>query len=285
MTQNRMIPFGYMMKNGRITIHPEESIVVVQIFNDYLSGKSLQDLVEQMQIPYSEHTEWNFKQIWHILNNQKYLGTEIYPQLIESEIFEAVQKLKSSKATFNNKVPEHIAEIRKLTVCSDCGKKVYRYGGAKHLGGWACGRESRARKSGRLGDNTLITSIIKILNTVIANPDLLDNDVIETSYSPNQEVICQQNEIRRMMENPTDYERIKSEIYKLAEMKYSCCTYSDIPQKTEKLKSILSQTEQLNTLDIGLLKSCVHRILVSHSCTVEIEFINGVIINERGERT
>jgi DNA-directed RNA polymerase subunit N (RpoN/RPB10) len=86
------------------------------------------------------------------------------------------------------------------------------------------------------------------------------------------------------MENSTDNEHIKSEIFKLAEMKYSCCAYSDIPQKTKELKSILLHTEKLNTLDIGLLKSCVRRILVSHFCTIEIEFINGVIINERGEK-
>lgn len=29
-----------------------------------------------------------------------------------------------------------------------------------------------------------------------------------------------------------DFDRIKSEIFKLAEMKYECCTYDENPQKT-----------------------------------------------------
>ena len=51
------------------------------------------------------------------------------------------------------------------------------------------------------------------------------------------------------------------------------------------MKYILSQTEKQNMLNAGLLRSCVRRILVSRFCTIEIEFINGVTINERGEIT
>lgn len=285
MAKNRKIPFGYKIENGRISVHPEESAVVVQLFENYLSGKSLQEVSDLGQILYPEYPNWNFSQVWYLLSNQKYLGTEVYPRLIEPEIFEAVQKLRTSKAVTSSRPPEHIIEIRKLTVCSDCGSKVYRYGGVKH-GGWTCGRSKSQKKSSRITDEAIVTAVINILNIVIENQDLTDVDVPETTYTPNREVIRQQNEVRRMMENPSvDYERIKAEIYRLAELKYACCEYSDVPEKTAKLKSILSQTEKMNNLDIGLLKSCVCRILVSHFCTVGIEFINGVIINERGERT
>lgn len=87
------------------------------------------------------------------------------------------------------------------------------------------------------------------------------------------------------MDTPNvDFETAKEEIFKLAELKYDCCTYSDKPQKTTQLRDILESCEQLNKLDIGLLKSCVSRILVSHFCTVEIEFINGVTIKNITER-
>lgn len=81
------------------------------------------------------------------------------------------------------------------------------------------------------------------------------------------------------------FDSTKEEIFKLAELKYNCCTYSDKPQKTELLKSFLTEKEQQNMLDIGLLKFCISRILVSHFCTIEIEFINGVIIKNITERT
>ena len=135
-------------------------------------------------------------------------------------------------------------------------------------------------------DKILFTAVQKILNAVIENHDLINSDVPETSYTPNQAVIRQQNEIRRMMQNPSvDYESVKAEAYQLAGMKYACCEYSDAPRKTAELKNILAEKEKSDTLDIDLLKSCVRRILVSHFYTIEVEFINGVIISERREQT
>ncbi|MDE5564326.1 MAG: hypothetical protein K2I93_04165, partial [Oscillospiraceae bacterium] len=82
-----------------------------------------------------------------------------------------------------------------------------------------------------------------------------------------------------------DYERIQAEIYKLAAMKYDCCGYSDALQKTELLKSLLDDRKQMDALDTSLLKSCVKRVHVSHCCTIEVELINGVIIQNITERT
>ena len=73
-----------------------------------------------------------------------------------------------------------------------------------------------------------------------------------------------------------EYDRIKTEIFRLAEMKYDCCKYDDVPQKTEYLKSLLSTQRQLNDLDNEILKKCVKRIIAYHNSVIEIEFINGV---------
>ena len=87
------------------------------------------------------------------------------------------------------------------------------------------------------------------------------------------------------MDNPEiDSEKVKTEILRLAELKYDCCTYNDSPQKTDKIKALLENHEQLNTLDIGLFKACVSRICISHFCTVEVELINGVRIKNITER-
>ncbi len=132
----------------------------------------------------------------------------------------------------------------------------------------------------------LIGAVLNVLNAVIANPSLLESGGEVSSYNPNGEITRQQNEIHRMMDsNQIDYDRTKAEILHLAEMKYACCTYSDAPQKTELLKSLLAEQSQLNTLDIGLLRSCVSQILVSHFCSIEVKFINGTIIKNTTERS
>ncbi len=285
MAKNRVIPFGYQIENGQILIHPEEQKAVMYIFSEYLKGRPMSEIALEIQIPYKEDMPWHESIVWRILTNPAYCGKRAYPPFITEEIFSKAEEIRLSKGYTTHRTPPEIADVRYMTYCKECGRILFRIAYRPAYNKWDCHTKGCSKFDFRLRDSELFTTIRDILNIVITNPDLINSDIPEKSYSPNQDVIRQQNEIRRMMENPIDYERIKSEIYQLAEMKYSCCTYSDIPQKTEELKSILSQTEKLNTLDVGLLKSCVRRILVSHSCTIEIEFINGVIINERGERT
>ena len=83
----------------------------------------------------------------------------------------------------------------------------------------------------------------------------------------------------------TDIDEMKNEIFRLAEMKYQRCTYSDIPQKTGLLKTLFSEKMQLENLDIDFLKSTVKQIKVSHNFTIEAEFINGIKVRNTIERS
>lgn len=284
MARLRMVSFGYWIENGEISAHPVESKVVVRIFKEYLNGKSLRDVAKQMEVPYAEGVDWTPQRICMVLDNQKYLGTEHYPKLIDPELFQTVQTMKSSRTRNRVEMPEDVLAVRKMTICNECGGRIYRYGGRQFKGWWDCNNPECSKLPVRLTDEVMFTAVLNALNAVIENPGLLDRDIPETDYHPTGEIVRQRNEIRRMMENPTiEYDRIKAEIYNLAEMKYHCCEYSDVPHKTERLKALLAEKQKMNTLDIGLLESCVSRVLVSHSCTIEVEFINGTIINERGE--
>ena len=134
-------------------------------------------------------------------------------------------------------------------------------------------------------DNMIIGTILDVLNCVIANIEIIDTDLEISSYVPSIEVKRQQNEINRLTDNSdVDFEKAKEEILKMAELKYNC-TYDEGPMKTKYLKELLSDKEQLNMLDIDLLKSCISRILIGHFYTIEIEFINGVVIKNIAERT
>ena len=72
----------------------------------------------------------------------------------------------------------------------------------------------------------LIGAILNVLNSVIANPSLLESSSESSTYAPSGEVIRQQNEIRHMMDAAQlDYDRTKSEILRLSQMQYDCCTW------------------------------------------------------------
>lgn len=290
MKKNRNIPFGYTMQKGEIVEESTESKAIRYIFKLYLDGRSMSEIARQMsinQISYNGVTfSWNKNMVKRILENEKYLGKDRYPALIDSETFYRANARKKSKATSVNEISEELKIIRSLTYCTECGHRLSRIGGNTQTDKWDCRNPECSRFNYRLTDNMIKDILLHILNAVIANPDLLNTDSEISVYAPSIKVKCQQNEINRLMDNPQiDTEKAKTEILKLAELKYECCTYDEGPQKTECLKELLSGQEQLNTIDYDLLKSCVSRILIGHFYTIEIEFINGVTIKNVTERT
>ena len=289
MPKNRVIPFGYCMKNGEITTEPKEVYAVAEIFREYLNGSSLLQiakLMESEKIRYSESSEkWNKNMVKRIIENEKYLGTDKYPQIIDEETFKTANEKRVRKATTLNLVCDDLQEIRKVTYCLECGEKLFRKTNGKGREYWNCGNPDCFKYEYRLTDQMIIGAVLTVLNTAIANPSLLEYGGEISVYSPTVDVIRQQNEINQMTDSAQiDFDRVKAEIFRLAEMKYDCCTYNNSPQKTDEIKALLKNHEQLNTLDIGLFKACVSRIWISHFCTIEVEFINGIHIKNITER-
>lgn len=289
MPKNRVIPFGYCMKSGEITTEPKEVCAVAEIFSEYLNGSSLLQiakLMESKKIRYTEDSDrWNKNMVKRIIENEKYLGTDKYPQIIDEDIFRQANEKRVRKATTLNLVCDDLQEIRKVTYCAECGEKLFRKTNGKGREYWNCGNPDCFKYEYRLTDQMIIGAVLTVLNTAIANPCLLEYGGEVSTYSPTADVIRKQNEINQMSDSiQVDFDRVKAEIFKLAEMKYDCCTYNDSPQKAAEIKALLKNHEQLNTLDIGLFKACVSRICISHFCTVEVELINGVRIKNITER-
>ena len=268
MAKNRTIPFGYCMRNGKIITESTESKAVVRIFEEYLNGSSLMQiakLMESKKIRYTANSEhWNKNMVKRIIANEK----------------------RVQKATSVCVISEDLQEIRNRTYCSECGHRLSRIGGNCRCEKWDCRNPDCYRLEYQLTDQMIIGAVLTILNTAIANPSLIESSGEISVYSPTVDVIRKQNEISQMLDSAQpDFDRIKLEIFKLAQIKYNCCTYNENPQKTEEIKALLENYEQLNTLDIGLFKACVSRIWISHFFTIEVEFINGVIIKNITERT
>lgn len=289
MAKNRVIPFGYCMKNGEITVDYTESKAVIEIFEEYLNGSSLLQiakLMESEKVRYSECSDrWNKNMVKRIIENKKYLGNDKYPQIISGIFFVQANEKRVKKATSVCFISEDLQEIRNLTYCTECGHKLSRIGGNCHHEKWDCRNPDCYRFEYQLTDQMIIGAVLTVLNTAIANPNLIENNGEISVYSPTADVIRKQNEINQMTDSvQPDFDRVKSEIFELAEMKYECCTYDKNPQKTAYLRELLENYEQLNSLDIGLFKTCISRIWISHFCTIEIEFINGVHIKNITER-
>lgn len=289
MPKNRVIPFGYCMKNGEITPAPKEVYAVTTIFSEYLNGSSLLQIVklmESQEIRYTVNSNhWNKNMVKRIIGNEKYLGNDKYPQIIDENTFKTANEKRVKKATSVCVISEDLQEIRNRTYCSECSHRLSRIGGNCRHEKWDCRNPDCYRFEYQLTDRMIIGAVLTVLNTAIANPNLLESDSEICAYSPTADVIRKQNEINQMMDSAQpDLDRVKAEIFRLAEMKYDCCTYNDNLQKTAEIKTVLENYEQLNTLDIGLFKACVSRILISHFCTIDVGFINGTTIKNITER-
>ena len=287
MAKNRRIPFGYQMINGEITTHPREVYAVSKIFAEYLKGRSLLDISKELQIeniPYypDEDSKWNKNMIKRILENERYLGNDIYPQIISPDIFHRANNKKAKKANNICIVPDDLKDIRNITVCAECRKRLFR-----NLDGtWQCKTHRCGAFDFKVTDQMILSAVLNMLNSAIANSSLLDADAEVSVYAPNGEVTRQKNEISRLMDSPDiDYNRIKAAIIELAELKYDCCTYDDVPQKTAYLRELLIGRQQLNRLDNELLLKSAEHITVSHNATIGLELINGIKLNNITERS
>ncbi len=289
MAKNRVIPFGYCMRNGEITVDFTESRAVIKIFEEYLNGRSLLQiakLMESEKIRYTADSEhWNKNMVKRIIENEKYLGNDKYPQIISEKFFNQANEKRVSKATSVCVISKELQEIRNHTYCLECGHRLSRIGGNCRSAKWDCRNPDCYRFEYQLTDQMIIGAVLTVLNAVIANPSLIENSGEISAYSPIADVIRKQNEINQMTDSvQVDFDRIKSELFRLAEIKYNCCSYNENSQKTVQLRSLIDDHEQLNTLDIGLFKSCINRIWISHFCTIDVEFINGVHIKNLTER-
>ena len=104
MAWQRKTPFGYMVRGGETVPCPTEADAVQNIFTRYLAGASFGRIAEEMSrgnIPYHQHTsQWNKHMVKRILENGKYLGTDVYPRLISDEEFLAAQIQREDKTDY-----------------------------------------------------------------------------------------------------------------------------------------------------------------------------------------
>ena len=168
-----------------------------------LDGSSMLTIAEQLnreKIEYRDGvTGWNKGRLKHLIDNTKYLGTEVYPPIIDQATYEKIQKTKHGRNTQRN--TDKTRDIFKLTVpvrCPSCGDRMRRRHDSrcKCQERWTC-ENSACRLRIEISDAELLTALADLLGTVTADSITLP---AETPYEPSAEVIRLNNEISRMLD-------------------------------------------------------------------------------------
>ena len=244
MKSHRNIPFGYMMRGGEIVLHPEESAAVREIFDMYLREMSLKSIAAVMTVPYNIDKVWNKNMVCRMLENEKYIGADGYPAVIEENMFRKANEIKQRKAA--------------ACVCTDEKKK--------YLHGLVSGSSS-------LTDSEVEGLLVSILNRLIVKPRLVAPDRLP-EYAPTAEIMEMERRLADLMQDMTaDIDKITKLIADIASTKYEACPY-DNRDRTMKIIDLLTCRDLLDTLDIGLSKQIVKAVYINKSI-VAVELING----------
>jgi hypothetical protein len=101
MSIQKRISFGYTRNAlNKIVIYQEQAEVVKLIFELYAMEQSLSaisKILEMYHIPSpSNKPVWGRQIISNVLSNENYLGNDDYTQIIEQELWNSAQRIKSS---------------------------------------------------------------------------------------------------------------------------------------------------------------------------------------------
>ena len=278
--KNRTVPYGYCYENGVVVIQPQESKVLKRIFADYLGGSSLLTIAEALNddgIEYADGiTGWNKGRLKRLTEDERYLGTAIYPQLIREEAYAEVQKLKNRRNT--QKGTDRTQDIFRLAVpvrCPSCGSRMSRRHDSrcKCPERWTC-----ENRDCRLLIEFADTDLLQALSDLLKTADADSISIRAVAYEPSAEVIWLTNEINRMLDAPEiDKPALRNRMTECLARKYKelgneCCT------------AIRLQAGLNSTADISeRLNRTVKEIRLSPDKTVSLVLLNGQIIEKESD--
>lgn len=133
--------------------------------------KKLLSLMVQMD-NYHQHTaQWNKHMVKRILENERYLGMDGYPQLVTDEEFLAVRLRRGEQNTYAP-CPSEIIPIRDKAVCALCGEKMARDTKSRGRPRWRC-KNPECGGSVYLDDSIILERVVQKLKVLAHSPECI----------------------------------------------------------------------------------------------------------------
>ena len=249
MGRKRKLPFGYRMEQGRVVVHAEEGKWVKKLYEQYLQGASVRELLASMQqtgVTYGEGMPWNLNRISRLLSDGRYVGKGSYPTIITQEVFETVTQKKEKKAP-----AVQVTQAYKV-LRQKCGKKITVH---------------------------IQQEVLYLLNTLAGCPDRIKKP--QVPISKNQRLLLLQSELEEIMQElPVDEGRATMKLIEIAQVMYE--NIDPREYETRRLRRIFGKEECNPELDADLIAATVEEILVDGNDRVRLRLKNDQIL-ERGK--
>jgi len=289
---NRRIPYGYMVDMGEIRICDEESEIVKEIFVEYISGDSLTviagALTEKGLRYHPDEDGWNKHMVKRILEDKRYLGTGIYPQIISKDDFDEADRIRSLR-----KEKQGLGKNRDIlsascpVICEKCGGEMTRKHD-KRRGNhtyWRC-RRPRCGTRAIISDTDLNHRLLNALNHIICRTDIISTpcaaDAAPLGQASSSESERMSGDVIRMLGSADiDRERLREKIFACASERYRELDGNAI--MTELIKADFGKRSPLFNLDGALLERTVKGISLSAGGAVNLIMKNGQTIRGGGQ--
>lgn len=276
--KNRNIPFGYRYENGDVVIHPKEAETLKSIFAAYLDGDSLLTIANRLNSNNIEYvpgaTGWNKSRLMRIIEDERYIGTDIFPKLIDDSVQQAAKAVKAERNT--QKGIDRTKDIFNLNVpviCSVCGAKMHRRydGRLKCPTKWICGNKG-CKDAIVLSDEELLRQITDNLNTVIRNPEKIIVPK-EAEIKTDVELMKLDNEIGRLLDSPnTDKDILREKMLQRLSMQYMNIDHN--AYTIRKMKAEIENMNPLTEFSAKITDHIVKAIKLNKDKTVSIILLN-----------
>lgn len=264
---NRTMPFGYHMCHGKVCIVGNEAEIVRRIFAGYAGGRSYDTLTEWLNgqsVPYLQGKPWNKNAVARILRDERYLGDDTYPRIVESELFGC--RVPNAGGRLN--LPQ-IKGIRILARCSVCGEPVRR----ERQNTWRCPHCMASAVP--CTDQRLIDDVSELLRELCGHPDMVGIQASSDDESPS--ILAAENELVQVM-NAAEFDEAaaKSKVLSLASTRFDALDSEDY--ETMRIQHILVSAEPSAELDTVLLRQITSAILISPTGEVSLKLKNKQIV-------
>ncbi len=272
----RTTPYGYQYENGVVIVNPSENNIIQQIFSDYLQGQSLLNIAEKLNVRRIEYRPgvvgWNKSRVMRLIEDERYIGTEIYPSIIDKEIYSEAVNLKLSKNTQQKTNRQDVIyNLDVPTYCPECGSIMKRKHRSVNNERWICSNEG-CRITYSISDTMLLTRLTELLNQAIANPEVIQE--VPTESEENIELLKLKNEINRTLDN-TEFDKatLRSKMLEYTSLRYSSIDTNKYT--TIKLKADFEKSSPLSEFSTELFRLTVKNIFFNSNGTVGITLLNG----------
>lgn len=274
--KQRKTPFGYIIKNGIVTVDKTEADIVREIAKQYLGGSSLKTIAGGLTLRTIEYmpgkSDWNKSRIRRMIDDTRYIGNNGYPPILTEQEYSAMQAFKSQKNTQKN--IDHSDNIFKLNapvVCANCGGRMQRRidNRRKTITRWRC---TECKTSVNISDEDMLGGITELLNEVIADPESIQ--IPKSDYEESQEIKRLNAEISKELNTVGfDKEAIKKKMLTCVSEKYMSLGTEEVT--AQSLKDIFKDTPPLTAYDSDLTDQAVSGIQLKENGTISLVLING----------